>query len=190
MTPNVVYARLPKEGVYVNIQDWEHEYLKSQVQELIYIFRLIGVQELTIKTSQQDDEKTTVGGSIGVDVLGIEAEAGIVIKNESSNYDAIQTHLVFDKSIKATVPTLDELMVDENIYYLQHRPAWISFVNNRLKGRATTIEFTFTHHDMIHMKHSFVTRLQRLGIAVKYNIREVTWVKMEFKGVFDRQNVV
>jgi len=185
VAPRVMYALLPKEEVYVNIQEWEHEYLKSQVQELVHIFRCIGANELMIKTSQKDEDKKSVGGGLGVNLFGIDVEAEATIKKETVNYDSIQTHIVFDKHDKDVVaPTLDELLTDKNVYYLKHRPAWISFVNCRLKGCATEIEFAFTHHDMIHMKRSFVTRLQRLGVSIKYNNKEITWVKMDFYASF------
>ena len=36
---NTLYVKLPKENIYLSPSKFEHEYMKSQILELIYIFR-------------------------------------------------------------------------------------------------------------------------------------------------------
>jgi len=184
LTPNILYVMLPKEKVYVKLQEWEHEYLKSQVQELIYIFRKLGAMDLSISVNHNDETSRSWGGGFEVGHMGFNVGGGVCISKGSGNADIIQTHLVYDAKQSGTaIETLEDMLNDSNVYYLSHKPGWKNIINNRIKG-AKVIEFSFTHHDMIKMSKAFIVKLQSMGLSIHNCRKEVAWVRMDFKALF------
>ena len=185
LTPNILYVMLPKEKVYVKLHEWEHEYLKSQVQELVYIFRKLGAMELSISVNQNEETKNAWGGGIDIGYMGIDVGGGVCVSKGVANADIIQTHLVYDskQQLGAAIEKVEDMLSDNGIYYLSNKPGWKNIINNRIKG-AKVIEFSFTHHDMIKMSKAFIVKLQNMGLSIHNYSKEVSWVRMDFKALF------
>ena len=189
-----MYVLVPKEQVYVKLHQWEHEYLKSQVQELIYIFRRLGAESLRITVTQSHENKYNAGASLNARLqdlgigTGIGAGIGMDVGSETSNMDNISTSMVFDPEKdfcdaekKSKPSTISDLMEDPNIHYLANRPAWQGFINNRLQGHATTIHFCFTHHNVIYISKKLQAKLNQTGLMLHVNNTDLLWVKMMFE---------
>lgn len=186
-----LYVLVPKEHVYVQFHQWEHEYLKSQVQELVYIFRRMGASNLRITVSQSQGARDIIGGSVHAHLheLGISAGIHVSSDTDTSNLDSISTRMTFDTD-DCTVNTLKDLFTDPNIHYLSNRPAWQSFVNNRLQGKAKTIQFTFTHHNAIYMSKQLIASMSKAGLSFHDTHREMLWVKMIFEASWGQSDDV
>lgn len=199
-----MYVLVPKEQVYVKLHQWEHEYLKSQVQELIYIFRRLGAANLRITVTQSRDNKYSAGASLNARLhdlgigTGVGLGLGFDVGSETSNMDNISTSMVFDPKKEfsdriqgekegaaakaANKPsTLSDLLNDANIHYLANRPAWQGFINNRLQGYATTIHFSFTHHNVIYISKKLQAKLNQTGLVLHVSNTDLLWVKMMFE---------
>jgi hypothetical protein len=187
-----LYVMVPKEHIYVRSHQWEHEYLKSQVQELIYIFRRLGASSLRITVSQNQDSYESYGGSVKAHIqeLGMGAGLSLVHEKDTTNMDSISTSIVFEPQEKsrrhdvAALATIEDLLADPQIHYLSNRPAWQNFVNNRLQGQATMIHFTFTHHNVIYMSKRLMLSCSRAGITVHDTSQNLLWVKMVFNATW------
>jgi hypothetical protein len=179
---NRLYVLVPKVRVYVQFHQWEHEYLKSQVQELVYIFRCLGAASLRITVSQSQSTGDLQEGAVNAHLHELGISAGISVSSDKDvlNLDSISTHMTFDEDICA-IKSINDLLVDNNIHYLSNRPAWQSFVNNRLQGRAKSIQFTFTHHNVIYMSKQLTINMSKAGIMMQDTHREILWVKMIFE---------
>jgi hypothetical protein len=193
-----MYVLVPKEQVYVKFHQWEHEYLKSQVQELLYIFRRLGASNLRITVSQNQSSQEAYGGSVHANLreLGVSIGAGVQVTSDASNMNSIEMHMAFDSSARQTkeappslhdkIPsTVHDLIVDPAIHYLSNRPAWQNFVNNRLQGLAKSIHFTLTHHNVIALSKRLVASLSEAGIAIHESNRDLLWVRMVFEADWD-----
>jgi hypothetical protein len=74
---HALYARLPKEDIYVPLDDWYHEYLKSQMLELMYVLRRLGARSVQLTLERADDAEASSDASASASAsLGLLAAAG------------------------------------------------------------------------------------------------------------------
>ncbi|MBA42483.1 MAG: hypothetical protein CMF62_00550 [Magnetococcales bacterium] len=114
---NTLYVKLPKENIYLSPSKFEHEYMKSQILELIYIFRLTGAIELEINYINDISNSFTIGGGANVNIGQIQAELSSEVSKLATKSNNLATKLEFDKNINI-VKSIDELHKDKKIHYL------------------------------------------------------------------------
>ena len=184
---HVLYARLPKEGIYVRVGAWEHGYLKSQVQELVYIFRRIGVRELEITVHKSDSSQKSAEADVGAGLMDYGVEAGGKVMHTHKTLNSIHTHLLFpeeDEEDEQRRPDEASLLSDPNIYYLGVKPDWLNMVRERLNGLVTELSFEFTHFQTLAIRSEFRLRVQEMGIQFGASEEDETTLRMDFKALF------
>ena len=182
---HVLYARLPKEGIYVRVGAWEHGYLKSQVQELVYIFRRIGVRELEITVHKSDSSHKSAEADVGAGLMDYGVEAGGKVMHSHKTVNSIHTHLRFPaEEDENEHPDEASLLSDHNIHYLGLKPDWLNMVRERLNGLVTDISFEFTHFQTLAMHSEFRARVQKMGIKLGASEEDETALRMDFKARF------
>jgi hypothetical protein len=221
-----LYVKLPKEDMYVRACLWEHEYTKSQVQELIYIFRMLGATELDITVYQSDQRQEGLDVDIGLEALGISVHSGGRVRNSDKTIDTIHARLRFDddndnnndNDINNDVGCVDvqlanfmklyqatklikrhpvstsnknksnksktDIFDDPTIFYLHQKPDWMNFVRERLNGGVREIAFDFVHHNILELKKSFCSKINKIGVRLEWDNKNKTWIRMEFKARF------
>jgi hypothetical protein len=94
-----VYVKLPKENIYVRGMYWEHEYMKSKVQELLYIFRKLRARELELAVEQCDTNSRHISGDAGVSLseygIDVDVDVGIRVEDFKESSDCIRAKIVF-----------------------------------------------------------------------------------------------
>ena len=181
---HVLYARLPKEGIYVRVGAWEHGYMKSQVQELVYIFRRIGVRELEIAVHKSDSSHQSAEADVGAGFLDYGVEAGGRVMHTHKTVNSIHTRLRFPEDDDPAHPDEASLLSDPNIHYLGLKPDWLAMVRERLNGLVTDISFEFTHFQTLAMHSEFRARVQKIGIKLGASEEDETALRMDFKARF------
>jgi len=177
-----LYVKLPKEQIYVRAEAWEHEYIKSQVQELVYIFRCIGgnVIDITVDQKNSDSSGENAGVYMGLADYGVSLGGRVERCQRTKN--TIRSHLVFPTS--KYYKTEKELFKDPFIFYLQYKPDWQNVIEERLAGQASSIEFEFLHFNELSVHRGFIIKANRLGIRIMLDNNDSNHLKMKFKVTF------
>ncbi len=190
ITTHKLYVRLPKENIYIEVDKFEHEYLKSKAEELIYIFRKLGARELSIIVRKDNVTDDAQGFNVSGGLANYGVDTGINVQETMVDVSDINTHLTFEiinniNNVKESPDvTYNNLMNDPNIHYLSNHPDGLSFVNDRLFGNATIIEFTFIHKNTLSINDSFSAKLNKIGIDLKNNNTSNKINKLIFRSFF------
>ena len=162
--PRVTYIKLPKEKIYVKSDEWEYEYMKSQIQEIILIFGILGAKKITYDVSDNSEENKNVGASLGVGEPGLVAEAGLEVSQQQSQYSKFSGLVEFPKP-KQEVPTLSRLQREKNIYYLPRKFHWKRMVRNRIESYTTKDTFDYRFGRDFNISGSLTAKFNKLGIG-------------------------
>lgn len=184
-----LYAKLPKENIYIELSKFEHEYIKSKMEELIYIFRKLGARELDITINKDNGQEKETSGFIEASLGFFGLGAGISYSHAENDLNNIQIHLEFEKKEdkeKISEQTfIDSFYNDPHIHYLHNHPDWQGFINGRIIGKMKQIDFVFIHSNAISINRNVQVKLEKIGI--EYGSKHNSHVKstMLFKCSFE-----
>lgn len=174
-----LYALLPKENVYVPVDTWYHEHMKSQMMELLYIFRMTGATSvrLTVEKKEDNEHSTSLSASgecipIMSDILS--AEVGIDNKTVTHNGNLIDleaTYMTCEDGFKA-YERYDDFLSDEKIHYLNQRQDWRDIIDQRLTCMAKQLKFTFNVTNTMHVERTFFSKFQSIGLELSHKEQE------------------
>lgn len=165
VVPRLMYIKLPKENIYVKSNEWEYEYLKSQLQELIYIFGSLGAKKLTYNLSNNNIENKNIGVSLLTSNLPIENK--IKIENKILNEKHFNGHIKYAKSI--IKPSFELLKQDKSLYYVYNKYDWKQIIQRRLKNYVLNDEFTYKFISELNFDFELKNMLKNIGISFNYN---------------------
>lgn len=166
MTCNSMYVKLPKERVYIRMDAWYHEFLKSQMLELLYIFRMLGATNVHL-TLENNSEDT---GSIGVEAAVADIGGGFGVKSSKvqSHGSLINLEATYDEDDKTFVPykKLEDFVHDKNVFYLAQNQDWQDIIDQRLSLLVRDLKFTFNISNAIQIDNKFYAKMNRLGLSL------------------------
>lgn len=163
---DLVYMCLPKENLYVPIQDWPKEQQLSQVHELLFLFSLLGLSEITITTEKWSETSNELAAHVEANMVTL----GLDVAHSDASQDTVHIRASFppppaDAGAAADWPTfLDHLRSLQNVYHVFRNPDWIDLLMRRVQAGATKLFVTSlrVHKNAITAKAS--VRLQKLGL--------------------------
>lgn len=179
ITRNMLYAKLPKEGTYVSFDTWYHEYLKSQMMELLYIFRMLGAMDIHLTLEKNLEDKGSIAVEGGVSFPGIFSDvnvnAGIknnTVKQCSNSIDLSATYDTDDKDFKP-YEQFNDFIVDKRIFYLNQRQDWQDMITQRLDCGIKELKFAFTVSNNLQVEKAFFANVQKLGLNIEYRSDDI-----------------
>jgi len=181
---NTLYVKLPKEKIYTEQLKWEIEYEKSQLLELIYIFRKLGALELNISVKNIVSNTFSLAGELGLNVYGTDVSMGISRLEDQLCEDNIITKLKFNSNSTDKYNSLQELLDDPKLYYYITKFDWQNFVSNRLEGNATDINFEFIYENTLSISNSAQLKLNKIGISMAHNNKNHVNKQISFSAIF------
>jgi hypothetical protein len=182
----VLYGLLPKEKVYVPIESWYDEHMRSQMMELMYILGRVGATSVHLQLEKSDsnasslglDASATAAAMIPVGVQGImaslEASSGFKYDKVSETHNAIELKATYDPSggsaASSSLPplkTVADLLSDPRVYYLSKRHDWQDLVTERLAFGAKESSFAFEIKNLMSIDSGVVSRMQGIGVDLR-----------------------
>lgn len=183
---NKLYVKLPKEKIFVSSKIFDSEYMKSQLTELIYIFRKTKATTLKIKQKQSNDSIRDLSLGAGVDIsditIGIDISRSSDNKNETSFTSELEFEIQDDSSY---VNDLIELYDDPKIHYLKRFYDWQNFVEERLDGKSKKITFRFCNQSILSNKTKASIELSKLNINCEFSKLNSSLNTITFEAIYD-----
>lgn len=161
--PQELYILLPKEGIYVMESIWEHEYLKSQIQELSQIFRMLGATHVNYTATQTDAQNNGFKAGANATAFGYSVGTSAEVVRDNQNSTNLRSNIDYKDSHK-TYSTIEEFMEDDTLFYFKTRPDWIKFAKETLEGRASKMNFEFSFNKAIKFSAAVTASFRAVGI--------------------------
>lgn len=168
--PRVTYIRLPKEGIYVKSDEWEFEYIKSQIQEVIMICGLMGAKSVKYDISNNKTEHKNMGASIDMSDLVQGVGVGASMSSGSGESSQLIGEVEFGER-DGLVVNFEALEKEEklgNIHYLMRLPQWMSMVDNRVRRKVMKSDFRYSYRRELFFRSDIVTKVRDMGISFDY----------------------
>lgn len=166
---NILYALLPKEGIYVDMQNWYHEYLKSQMMELLYIFRRLGAINVHLTIEKNDDDTDAIEGSGSVSMPNIfsdlTAEAGFKSNTVQHSGNSIDITASYALNDAVAYKRMEDFVSDTKVAYLTQRQDWQDMVVQRIECGVNQLKFSFNVTNSLQVETSFYAKLKQLGMS-------------------------
>lgn len=133
---NTLYIAHPgKEGLYIPLENYETEYFKDKINELIYLLQALGAEKITIswikgqklKNSKYADKNTKGSASFGSIFSGSVEE-----ENKESNIKIEENEKEITYNILSN--SLTYPYVPQDLHWLKFEPEWEMMIKHRMVG--------------------------------------------------------
>lgn len=186
VTPNQLYVMLPKERVFVPSKKFDYEYLKSQVQELVELFRTLGANQVQYEVSQTAAHDSSLGFNAGVTLqeAGIRAGADMSIEHSDDANNNINGSISYSQQGNEVARYRNDVgrfLRDSPAFYLKTHHDWQSMVTQRLCGHASQLRFSFSYHQAIRYSAHLATQLHRIDASFKRSSSSSSGFTIEFQ---------
>jgi hypothetical protein len=204
---HVLYVLLPKEKMYVLPAEWDREYMKSQLHEILYIFRKLGAREITVSLRKKYNCGQSLNANAGFNAWGIDPSIGVSIESGTENTVHIKTKIklssvplevtlmkekaYLESSSRHPVPIevvedrfVDRLQLDDRIHYLPTQHDWMHFIKERVKAKARSIQYTYVYHHGMTWTCSVFAKLQNVGVQVGNHVQNTDDDSIDTLAVF------
>jgi len=178
--PRVTYIKLPKEEIYVKSDEWEYEYMKSQIQEIILIFGILGAKKIMYDVSDNSEVNKNIGANLGVGEPGLIAEAGLEISQHKSKFSKFSGLVEFPEP-KQEIPTLEHLQTAANIFYLPKKYHWQAMVRNRIVSYTSKDTFDYKFGKDFNISGKLSAKFNKIGIGFSMGQDNLTDFQMKFE---------
>lgn len=177
--PRIVYIKLPKEGIYVKSEDFEFEYMKSQIHEIIMILAKLGASKITYDVSKNSKEMKELGAKIDIKEHMASGSAGFEMNESFSKTSSFTGELEFPMSDRS-LPSVVDLSDDDNIYYLPRKIHWISMIRSRLQSHVLKDSFNYEFSKDIYVNVKVINKLKAIGVTFNYGKSSINGFRMSF----------
>lgn len=181
--PKVTYIKLPKEKLYVRADDWEFEYMKSQIQEIIMICGLLGAKKVSYDITQNVEEHKSVGANLDMGDLVSGVGFGAKLSRGSEVGSQLTGEVEFEESEDLDV-SFESLEREErwgNIHYLTRLPQWMSMVDNRIRRRVSSTEFKYSYSRELFINADLISKVRGMGITFDYGSNRLSNFSVMFQ---------
>lgn len=176
-----LYIMLPKEEIFIDIQNFETRLLASKVDELINIFMYLGAKEIEIEQFYNNIKNKNISITTGVDINQIDIGVENTIGNNSNSLD--------EKKQLLTYPINDNLEINIiellNYYYLPKQSEWKNIIINRIDGLILEYEYKYTNKLNKKITRKLINKLKKLNISISYDKEECVNIIIKFKVKFN-----
>lgn len=174
--PRVMYIKLPKEELYVKSDNWEYEYLKSQVQEIIHIFGILGAKRISYNINTNNQKHREIGGSLSIGDMPV--ETSVEFKSDKTETAALAGSISYPKF--TITPTEELIRSDKNIYYLGKKYHWQHMVRRRLERGTLTDKFNYRFGRDVSLSLGVTTKFQKAGIGFNFGSGDISDFQIQF----------
>lgn len=173
MTCNSLFAKLPKERVFVTLDSWYHEFLKSQMLELLYILRKLGAKSVHLTLETKTEDSSSIGVETSLSNLAVSSEVGIKKSRVNNTGSLIDLEASYDEDDVEFVPYNDmmDFAKDNNIFYLEQMQDWQDIITQRLALSVKDLKFCFNVSNSLQVDNKFYAKMSKLGLALEVNTR-------------------
>jgi hypothetical protein len=176
--PRVLYIKLPKENIFVKAEKWEYEYLKSQIQEIIHIFGIMGAKNIKYEIINSDNANLAISGGLNVGELPIGAD--LKVTSRRGNTTELSGELEYP-TFANNVPSEKILRESENIYYLSRKYDWQNICERRIVSNVTTDDFIYKFNSDMCFSAKLFGKMDKLGINFNFETSSVKNFTMKFE---------
>lgn len=168
--PKVTYIKLPKEGLYVRADEWEFEYMKSQIQEVIMVCGLLGAKKVSYDITQNEETNRSVGANLDMGNLVQGVGGGAKLSSGKGVESQLIGEVEFEEreDLNVSFEALEEEEQVGNIHYLMRLPQWMSMVDNRVRRRVSRSEFKYRYNRELYINADLMAKVRGMGISFEY----------------------
>lgn len=166
MLYDTLYARLPKEAVYIPVDTWQSEYNKSQIMEFFYIMRKLGAISINVALDIKNEKALEVSSSLLTP--GINTDVGFKHSSLENKNNTIEFQATYDSDNHTMYTSLAEFIEDPMIYYLEHKSDWQDLVFQRIMLQVTNVKFSIVFSNVLNITERFSSKVSQFGIEAKY----------------------
>jgi hypothetical protein len=175
--PRVLYIKLPKENIFVKAEKWEYEYLKSQIQEIIHIFGILGAKSIKYEIINSNKTSIDIGGGLNIGELPVGSDLQITSRKGTTTELSGDLEYPVPKNI---VPSINLLEKSNNIYYLSRKYDWKNICRRRIEGLVTSDDFIYRFNSDMSFSVKLSGKLTKLGINFNSDTSTVKNFNMKF----------
>jgi hypothetical protein len=173
-----LYAKLPKEKIYVDFANFNEKYFNSKINELISIFSVLKAERIVLSMHNESSEDIALNFAGGVRANNIELDAGAGGESHRNNSLQKKWEIKFGKT-DIPIKTI-ELVDTKKFYYLPKESEWIEIIRKRISRGMIEDNYVYTHHNDNHFSTSFFTNLQMLQIDANYSSSKYNNISIEY----------
>lgn len=176
--PRALYIKLPKENIYVKAEKWEYEYLKSQIQEIIHIFGILGAKTIKYEIINSDKHGLDAGGGLNVGELPVGVDLQVTKRKGTTTELSGELEYPVPRN---KIPTKELLIMSNDIYYLPRKYDWKSICQRRIEKRVTSDDFIYKFYSDMFFSTKLSGKLEKLGINFNFETNSVKNFNMKFE---------
>jgi hypothetical protein len=165
---NRIYIRIPKEKIYVLLEDYTKYLVYSQLIEVNSLFLKLNAENVKIKyvnenlTQQQPPQILLAGIHPGLDEY--------IVSMGANDHDSVE--------IRYSLP---KHKIDLNIVKYFYYEKWESFVKRRIEDAICYDNFFFKYERPDFLNETFFNEMRTCGLDVSFNMNEIYEFELHFE---------
>ena len=180
--PRSTYIKLPKEGIYVDSERYEFEYMNSQINEIITMFTLLGAKSIKYDVSGNKGEHKSVATDLSIADPSIDLDVGVGATMSNSKISESHMSGYIEISRPDEVNPSREVLEDSGqMYYLPRKQSWRNIAKRRIEKTVLIDNFTFKFSNDLKFDAGLTAKFSKLGVSCNFNTNSLTNFKMSFE---------
>lgn len=162
---NSLLLKLPKENMFVPIQDWDSRYCQSKISELTDLMMYLGASEIEYQVINNNSSSDAQGINFDVSAYGVNVGGGVAIEKEESSLKKNFQKIIFQK------PSMNIQKINDgsNFHYLSQNHDWQHMINQRLNSCISSYDIKTQITERISINKSAKICLEKLSVQVTDN---------------------
>lgn len=182
VVPHTVYIMLPKEREYVKADAWEFEHMKSQINEIVAMFGLLGARSVAYDSSDNVGSHVDVAASMSIPLPHMVDGVELGAKCSKGESTATQfTGLIeFSQPVEIN-PTRKTLEDSDNMYYLGNNHGLRSVARRRIVNKVEKDHFSYSYRRDDEFGVGLTAKFSKVGVDCQFNSTSLMNFSMKFE---------
>lgn len=164
--PRVIYVMLPKEKIFINIENFTLRYIDSKLDELKHIFMFLNAKSVKITRNYDTIINTSINSAIKVPINNLNINSDVEYQKKEENTNELINTMTFSK--KNNNIQFEELYND-NYFFLPSQIDWHNMIIRRIDGNLLSDKYTYTNKETHLLKYKFIQTLTKLDLSISYD---------------------
>ncbi len=174
-----LYAKLPKEKIYVDFANFNEKYFNSKINELISIFSVLKAEKIILSMYSETSDDLSVNFMGGVRANNVDVDVGSGVETHHSSKLQKKWEIKFSKT-SGHIKTI-EFVDTKKFYYLPKEPEWIEIIRKRISRGMVEDNYVYNYYNTANFSAKLFTNLNMLHVDANFNSDKYNNITIEYE---------
>jgi len=174
---NVLYLKLPKEGLYVEAAVFQDKVVRSELSEFISVLARLGAQSITVRTRNQAATAQSVRAALSASGVDVGANGETMVAHDGAEQWT-------QRFADTQVIHAETFANPAHYFYLPKHPDWVDLITNRLQYSGLEARYTYRHTNRSYASASLMATLNSCGVECRFTSSALETVELEYEIVY------